>query len=203
MRKKVTGGEDKHKMDENTAQINGVDWDMDESDEHASCTGLHDTHSQVDGDVSRDIAICGFSLKFPQDATSSKAFWEMMLQKRCAMTYFPADYLNPDGFYEGERSKPKLNTVSAILITSSKVPHTLVCSGGRIVAYMNPAVQQRWSLHQRRSRSLRRRILFHFSRRSYIHGPNATLASRDFVPGFRKWYDIDPSSSTRFSFVSL
>lgn len=99
-------------MGESPAHINGVNLDMNESKDHASCNGLPGTLPQFDGDISRDIAICGFSVKFPQDATSSEAFWNMMLQKRCAMTDFPAEYLNPDGFYEGQRSRPKLNSVS-------------------------------------------------------------------------------------------
>jgi len=45
------------------------------------------------------IAIIGFSLEFPQDATSSERFWKMMAEKRCAMTEFPPDRLNIDAFY--------------------------------------------------------------------------------------------------------
>lgn len=60
------------------------------------------------GNMSDPIAICGLSLKFPQDATSPEAFWKMMLEKRCAMTEFPADRLNADGFYQEGK---KLQTV--------------------------------------------------------------------------------------------
>lgn len=102
-------------MGENRARSDGEDWDVNGFGEHASCPVLNDTNSQVDGDASRDIAICGFSVKFPEDATSSEAFWKMMLEKRCASSDFPAEYLNPDGFHEGERKNPKLNSVSIIL----------------------------------------------------------------------------------------
>lgn len=61
----------------------------------------------VDGDIDHDIAICGFSIKFPQEATSSDAFWDMMIQKRCAMTEFPPGRLNKDGFHQ---RKPGMNT---------------------------------------------------------------------------------------------
>lgn len=71
-----------------------------------ACTQNISPH--VDGDVSHDIAICGFSIKFPQDATSPNAFWKMMMEKRCAMTDFPEDRVCVDGFHS---SKNKLNTV--------------------------------------------------------------------------------------------
>ncbi|KAI1084493.1 putative polyketide synthase [Whalleya microplaca] len=45
------------------------------------------------------IAVCGLSLKFPQDASSEKEFWAMLLEKRTAMTEFPADRLNIDAFH--------------------------------------------------------------------------------------------------------
>ncbi|KAI2936356.1 hypothetical protein CBS63078_867 [Aspergillus niger] len=63
------------------------------------------TLPELDGIDSNDIAICGFSLKFPQDATTPEALWDMMLQRRCAMTEFPADRVNVDGFYD-QRSRP-------------------------------------------------------------------------------------------------
>ncbi|KAI1662268.1 putative polyketide synthase [Daldinia decipiens] len=45
------------------------------------------------------IAVCGLSLNFPQDASSEKDFWTMILNKRSAMTMFPRDRLNVDAFY--------------------------------------------------------------------------------------------------------
>lgn len=65
--------------------------------------------AELDGNDTDPIAICGFSLKFPQEATSSEAFWEMLIQKRCATTEFPASRLNLAGF---RNPKNKLNTVS-------------------------------------------------------------------------------------------
>jgi acyl transferase domain-containing protein len=49
------------------------------------------------------IAIIGFSLRFPQDADSAEAFWEMLYNGRCAMTKVPADRFTIDAFYaQGE-----------------------------------------------------------------------------------------------------
>ncbi|KAF2464424.1 ketoacyl-synt-domain-containing protein [Lindgomyces ingoldianus] len=50
---------------------------------------------------SRDdaIAIIGFSLKLPQEATSTEEFWEMILAGRNAATPFPEDRLNHAAFH--------------------------------------------------------------------------------------------------------
>jgi hypothetical protein len=69
--------------------------------------------SGFDGDASNDIAVCGFSIKFPQEATSSEAFWNMMVERRCAMTGFPAHRMRGDGFC---RDKPGVNTVIIALL---------------------------------------------------------------------------------------
>ncbi|KAJ0424608.1 hypothetical protein BJY00DRAFT_326526 [Aspergillus carlsbadensis] len=45
------------------------------------------------------IAIIGFSLKFPQDADSTEAFWKMLHNGRCAMTEVPADRFTIGSFY--------------------------------------------------------------------------------------------------------
>lgn len=65
--------------------------------------------AELDGDELDPIVICGFSIKFPQDATSPDGLWKMMMEKRCAMTEFPPDRLNLDGFYQKSN---RLNTVS-------------------------------------------------------------------------------------------
>lgn len=67
------------------------------------------TTVEVDGDIDNDIAICGFSLKFPQDATSAESFWRMMMDRHCASTDFPPDRINANGFYRSENTS---NTVS-------------------------------------------------------------------------------------------
>ncbi|KAI2601905.1 putative polyketide synthase [Hypoxylon sp. NC1633] len=46
------------------------------------------------------ICVCGISIKFPQDATSPDALWKMLVERRCAMTEFPKNRLNIDGFYK-------------------------------------------------------------------------------------------------------
>ncbi|KAL8949407.1 MAG: hypothetical protein Q9222_004476 [Ikaeria aurantiellina] len=55
------------------------------------------------------IAIVGVALKFPQDAISPDAFWNMMMEGRCAMTEFPPSRMNIDAFYNPQMSAP--NTI--------------------------------------------------------------------------------------------
>ena len=58
-----------------------------------------------DQEILEPIAIIGMSLKFPQDATSTDGFWEMLLNKRCASMDFPKDRINIDAFYDPDPKK--------------------------------------------------------------------------------------------------
>lgn len=50
--------------------------------------------SPGDQDRLEPIAIVGYSFRFPGDATDSKAFWNMMMEKRCAMSDTPEDRIS-------------------------------------------------------------------------------------------------------------
>jgi hypothetical protein len=66
--------------------------------------------SELDGFADEDpVVVCGFSVKFPEDATSADALWKMILERRCVSTEFPADRTNPLGFH---RDNKRANTVS-------------------------------------------------------------------------------------------
>ncbi|GFF32728.1 nonribosomal peptide synthetase 14 [Aspergillus udagawae] len=56
------------------------------------------------------LAVVGLSFKFPEDATSSDAFWQMLLEGRCVSTEFPADRMNIDAHYHPDRNR--LDSVS-------------------------------------------------------------------------------------------
>ncbi|KAI0383929.1 putative polyketide synthase [Hypomontagnella monticulosa] len=64
----------------------------------------------LDGNELDPIVICGFALKFPQDATCPENLWKMLVEKRCAMTDVPPNRFNIDGFHD---TKNRLNTVPA------------------------------------------------------------------------------------------
>lgn len=69
----------------------------------------HNTDREIDGNDTDPIVVCGLSIKFPQDATSLHSFWQMISERRCAMTEFPSDRVNADGFYHATN---RLNAVS-------------------------------------------------------------------------------------------
>ncbi|OJJ75778.1 hypothetical protein ASPBRDRAFT_38078 [Aspergillus brasiliensis CBS 101740] len=52
------------------------------------------------------LAIVGFAFEFPQDATSSERFWEMICQGRSASTDFPKDRMNIEAFYHPSKDRP-------------------------------------------------------------------------------------------------
>jgi hypothetical protein len=59
----------------------------------------------VDSDKLEPIAIVGFSFRFPGKATDSKAFWQMMMDKRCAVTDSPEDRISVSGWYHPDRRR--------------------------------------------------------------------------------------------------
>ncbi|KAK4212160.1 hypothetical protein QBC37DRAFT_288666 [Rhypophila decipiens] len=63
----------------------------------------------------QDIAIVGVAFKLPQDAVDEEGFWDMIANRRNAMTEWPASRLNIDSFYvkEHETSENKLHSRGA------------------------------------------------------------------------------------------
>ena len=59
------------------------------------------------------IAVIGFSLRFPQDATSPEALWQMLVDGRSSFSEFPRDRFNFDAFYHPDQSRP--DTVCQVL----------------------------------------------------------------------------------------
>jgi hypothetical protein len=51
------------------------------------------------------IAIIGYSLNFPQGATSPEAFWAMLAEKRDVMTEYPSDRANIGAFHRSDGSR--------------------------------------------------------------------------------------------------
>ncbi len=47
------------------------------------------------------IAIIGMSIRFPGDATSPDAFWDMLVAGRSAWSEIPASRFNIDAWYHG------------------------------------------------------------------------------------------------------
>ena len=67
-------------------------------------------HDEAGGDVRNDIAIIGFSFRFPQDALSPAEFWSMLETKKSVMTAWPKDRLNLDAFFHHDQeTEEKVN----------------------------------------------------------------------------------------------
>ena len=49
------------------------------------------------------LVVVGMSIKFPQDATSAESFWQLLMERRSAVTEFPKSRLNADAFYDDNR----------------------------------------------------------------------------------------------------
>ena len=61
--------------------------------------------SNLDEEKLDPIAVIGFSLKFPQQATSPEDFWRMLLDGRSARTEIPKNRFNIDSFYHPDKDR--------------------------------------------------------------------------------------------------
>lgn len=52
----------------------------------------------------QDIAIVGFSIKFPGDGDTPEGFWSMLAEKQCVMEEWPTERFNLEAF-AGRSSK--------------------------------------------------------------------------------------------------
>lgn len=85
----------------------------------------------IDGHGTDPIVITGFSLKFPDEATSSEGFWDMLKNKKCATRDFPLSRLNAQGFLHKE------NRMSAV---SQKFTQNLLpCETGAETSCSSPS----------------------------------------------------------------
>ena len=64
-----------------------------------------DVESGIHEDNLESIAVIGFSLTFPDDATSPDSFWAMLMEGRCASRDFPKDRVNLEAFYDSQTEK--------------------------------------------------------------------------------------------------
>lgn len=86
------------------ANINGPSHRTVKGSHELKMRGVH--YDCLQDDKLEPLAVVGFSLKFPQEATTPEAFWKMLTDKRCAVTEWPKDRLNIDAFYNPDSSRP-------------------------------------------------------------------------------------------------
>ena len=58
-----------------------------------------------DENIVEPVAIVGLSFGFPQEATSSDAFWELLMSKQNTATEFPQSRLNISSMYHPDHSR--------------------------------------------------------------------------------------------------
>lgn len=79
---------------------------------------------EVEGESMDDklepIAIVGLACRFPQEATSPEAFWQMMLEARSGMTDVPKDRFNIDAFYEANTNRPGMVYIFILVLSVRK-----------------------------------------------------------------------------------
>ena len=51
------------------------------------------------------IAVIGFSMRFPDEATSPEGLWEILRQGRNVMTEVPPERFNVDGFHHPDAAR--------------------------------------------------------------------------------------------------
>ena len=51
------------------------------------------------------VAVIGFSVNFPLQATSSAAFWRMLVEGRSARTVVPPERFNINGYYHPDEGR--------------------------------------------------------------------------------------------------
>jgi hypothetical protein len=79
---------------------------QEQANSHADGKALVQGMNEV---VADPVVVCGFSMRFPQDASSPEDLWNLMMSKRCATTEFPPNRLNVNGFYTKSN---RMNTVA-------------------------------------------------------------------------------------------
>lgn len=52
------------------------------------------------------VAVIGIAIKFPGDASSTEAFWEMLMNRRSALSDVPKDRFNVDAFWSPDAFEP-------------------------------------------------------------------------------------------------
>ncbi|MCJ1358943.1 MAG: hypothetical protein MMC33_008943 [Icmadophila ericetorum] len=62
-------------------------------------------HFDLDNNKMEPVAIIGFSFRFPQEATSEKKFWRMLVEGRSARTKIPKERFDIGGLYHPDASR--------------------------------------------------------------------------------------------------
>jgi acyl transferase domain-containing protein len=75
----------------------------------------------IPSDALEPIAIVGLATRFPQQATTTEALWELLLQARSTWSSIPKERFNSDAFYHPDPEHS--GTVSYILAMINRRHH--------------------------------------------------------------------------------
>ena len=84
-----------------TPPLVGRDLSVLEQEQHDSCSTQIDEDSSERGD-GQPVAVIDISFRFPQEATSSEAFWRMLVEGRSEI---PRDRFNIEAFHHPDSSR--------------------------------------------------------------------------------------------------
>ncbi|KAJ5733817.1 hypothetical protein N7493_002603 [Penicillium malachiteum] len=74
-------------------------------DDYAAETSYSDIADATKCVQERDIAVVGYSYKFPGEAVNDDQFWKLMVEQRCAMKEWPADRMNVSGWHHPDKRR--------------------------------------------------------------------------------------------------
>jgi hypothetical protein len=91
------------------------------SNRHSAGSDDNDSEAMNPSNVREDVAIIGFSFRFPQEACDEESFWEMLVQKRSAMTEIPKDRWNVDAFYHPDKDRKETVNLTHLQLSNTFV----------------------------------------------------------------------------------
>lgn len=137
----------------------------------------------LDEDKLKPIAIVGFCFRFPEDAVSPRGFWDMMMEKRCAMTESPKDRISVPGWHHPDSRRrgqvgDNNNNHHPLTFPRTSIPNP------RLVPFTGR------TLLERRRLIIRCPILLVVGRRSGGLRPTATAFAGGDLQSIGEWYGI-------------
>ena len=118
---------------------------------------------QVNGHKFEPIAVIGLASRFAQDATSSTAFWRMLMEGKSALTDVPNARFNIDAFHQ-----PGSNQIRGVRLILHVYRLHFLTRAGEI---------QRGSLYPTRYCRFRWPLFCHDPRGDCLYGPPAKMAA--------------------------
>lgn len=124
------------------------------------------------------IAVIGLSLEFPQEATSTEAFWQMLIEARSGRTGIPKDRFNLEAFHHPDAGRQ--DNVSYGFQFSRILTHVPACSStlGRVISSRRTLAHL---MHRSSPSLLRKRQVWIHSSEVFLRLPTELLRMVRFL----------------------